>query len=577
MKKTSAILLLCLLALSLWACAPEEDDTAPLLMATLSSDKTFITGENTAVLLRDYPVGGTSSGQFAVPTEYCFVDFDRDGTDEMVVNISDDYGILLVLRAVGYDVYGYEFGVRAMHSIKTDGSFIGSNGAASIYYCALTFEGNRPSLTYTAVKDSTAGRFELEGGECSIQELNEYINDWEQKEDIQWIPCEVSPVETDPVPTETDPASAETDPASTGIVPAETEPVQTAPPAHRADTVDLSQYVSVRFSGVNLSGRAEAEFDKERFLLDHIHNITYDPANLAVYQELYGGTDISAASAILKYIRVDVTPHSRLANGDAVELMWNIDTEKVQTYFLLDYICSPRSFPVSGLPEAESFDPFDSVEVSFSGIAPFGEAHFYDYEPHYGGLYSIAPETGLKNGDKVTVRFSCESKNEMIASWGEYPASTEKIFTVSGLPTYVLSPEEIPDEDFDKLVARAADMVWVSGFGIYRDAEFCGSYFYTAKDQPAHGIHFLKWCGSPVGNAICFVFRHPRDIWEDAPMVYTVYALENLQLDESGSLINNRHEMWKLSVEYASAEELRTEFVDRLGDIMHCLDCTTFD
>jgi len=575
MKKAIAIGLACLLVMSLWACAPEEDVTTPLLMAVLNSDKTFITGENTAILLQDYPVGGASSGQLAVPTEYCFVDFDRDNTDEMVVNISDDYGIFLVLRAVGYDVYGFEFGIRAMHSIKTDGSFIASNGAASVYYCELAFDENQPNVVYTAVKDSTADHFELDGRVCSMQELNEYINDWEQKEDVQWIPCAVSPTETEPPPAEVETIPIETDPAAT--IPTETEQVQTTPPAHSTTTVDLSQYVSVHFSGVNLGGRSNVEFDKERFLLDHIHNISYNPANLAVYRELYGNTDVSAASAILKYIHVDTAPGTKLSNGDSVELVWNIDTEKVQTYFLLDYICPSRSFPVSGLPEAASFDPFDSIDVSFSGTAPFGEAHFFDFDPHPSGIYSIAPETGLKNGDQVTVHFSCREKEEMISLHGEYPSATEMTFTVSGLPTYVQSPDEIPAADFDKLVSYAADMVWVTGFGVYQDAEFCGCYFYTAKDQPAHGVHFLKWCGTPVGNAVCFVFRHPRDSENDAPTVYTVYALENLQLDENGSLINNRHEMWKYSDDYTSVEELRAEFSDRLSDVMRCLDCTNFD
>ena len=37
------------------------------------------------------------------------------------------------------------------------------------------------------VKDSTMNRFELNNQECSIEELNEYINDWHLKKNIKWI------------------------------------------------------------------------------------------------------------------------------------------------------------------------------------------------------------------------------------------------------------------------------------------------------------------------------------------------------------------------------------------------------
>lgn len=161
-----------------------------ILQSVFRNEKTFITERNEATYLKDYSVGNgsLSTPLLATPTEYAFVDLDEDHVEELIVNISADYGAYLVLRCNGLDVFGYEFGAKVLQSLKTDGSFMGSNGAGINYYCRLTFEGNEKSILYTAIKDSTMNRFELNGEECSIESLNEYINDWNLKEKAQWTP-----------------------------------------------------------------------------------------------------------------------------------------------------------------------------------------------------------------------------------------------------------------------------------------------------------------------------------------------------------------------------------------------------
>ena len=135
-----SVLLICAIVLTMGSCSSRKDNSKDLLTAVFNNEKTFITEKGEAVLLKNYAVGNgaLATPLYANPVEFVFVDFDDDKTDEMVINISADYGTYLVLHCNGLDVYGYEFGARALQVLKIDGSFMGSNGAGSNYYCKLT-------------------------------------------------------------------------------------------------------------------------------------------------------------------------------------------------------------------------------------------------------------------------------------------------------------------------------------------------------------------------------------------------------------------------------------------------------
>lgn len=545
------------------ACSSQKDNSKDLLTAVLNNEKTFITEKGEAVLLKNYAVGNgeLATPLYANPVEYVFVDFDEDKTDEMVINISSDYGGYLVLHCNGLDVYGYEFGVRALQALKTDGSFMGSNGAASNYYCRLTFDDNKANVTYTAIKDSTMNQFELNGKECSIEELNEYINDWNLKKAVEWIKLKDNAEDTSKDPTNDDTGNND-------------ESTST----NNSAKINLNNYISVEFEGDNLAGYGSVTFDKEQFLLDHIGNISFNKENVQVYRELYGNTDKSAANAIIKYISVSLDKRNKLSNGDTVKTVWKIDTEKVETYFVWDYVCTSESFTVSGLKDADTFDPFEKVEVTFSGTAPYGTASAYNFGSDYGGTYKVSPNKNLKNGDKVTVTYSCSDKATMVANYGKYPSTFEKTYTVSGLNTYVQSIAELTTEQQNKLVSDARSKIWVLGYGNYTDAKYCGEYFYTAKGKEAHGVQFLSWCGTPVGNAVCFVFEHPEEIGvANSPNVYTVITLENLLINEQGELVYNRHDMSQMSNHYESKESLKNAFVGVFDEIMNCSNNVKFN
>lgn len=342
--------------------------------------------------------------------------------------------------------------------------------------------------------------------------------------------------------------------------------------------INLNNYISVDFEGDNLAGYASVTFDKEQFLLDHIDNVSYNKENLQVYRELYGNTDKSAANDLIRYISVSLDKNNKLSNGDTVRIIWKIDNEKIETYFVCDYAYTSETITVAGLKDANTFNPFEKIEVSFSGVSPYGVADVYNYGPDYRGIYKVMPNKNLKNGDKVTVTYSCSDKANMIANYGVYPSTFEKTYTVSGLDAYVQSITELSNEQQNKLVSDAIRKIWVLGYGNYKEAKYCGNYFYTAKGQPAHGVHFFAWCGTPVGNTVCFVFEHPKEIGVDnSPNVYTVIMLSNLLINEKGELIYNMHEMTQMDSTYESKASLESAFVGVYDEIMYCSNNVTFN
>lgn len=91
-------------------------------------------------------------------------------------------------------------------------------------------------------------------------------------------------------------------------------------------------------------------------------------------------------------------------------------------------------------------------------------------------------------------------------------------------------------------------------------------------------FHFLSWCGTPVGNAVCFVFDHPEEIGvANSPNVYTVINLENLLINEQGEFVYNRHDMSQMNNPYESKESLKSAFVGVFDEIMNCSNTVKFN
>ncbi len=208
--------------------------------------------------------------------------------------------------------------------------------------------------------------------------------------------------------------------------------------------IDLNNYIDVDFEGYNTIGHVEMEFDRDKLESDYGKRI-----------------DSSMKKFIANFnFKIDKAEH--LSNDDVVTLSWDYDADEIKEEYGVVVIAEEKKYTVSGLKDLETFDPFEGVEVEFSGIAPMGSA-LISKTPNSNGLsYSLSSyNNDLKNGDSVvvTVSYGQQSEEEYADKYGRIPAVKEKSFVVSGLDEYIMSYEDIPVEIQNKMKGQAEDII----------------------------------------------------------------------------------------------------------------------
>lgn len=106
----------------------------------------------------------------------------------------------------------------------------------------------------------------------------------------------------------------------------------------------------------------------------------------------------------------------------------------------------------------DSFDPFDSLAVAFVGADQAGQVSLsYGGDEFSSSDFSCAPDSGLKNGDTVTVSLSAdaadryEKENE-----GAKLKETKKDYTVSGLSAAGTLPQPAAAADGDFVLPESS-------------------------------------------------------------------------------------------------------------------------
>ncbi len=158
-------------------------DTKQLLLNVMNNKQKFIDEDNNEVYFKDFKI---VENQTAKVDKYAFVDMDKDGTEELVIYTTSDYGAYVILHYENNKVYGYMIGVRSLENLKTDGSFMGSSGANSNEYSRMTFNKNSYSIKTEAVYDGTDKIYKINNEKVSEKEIKEYVENWNKKENVSW-------------------------------------------------------------------------------------------------------------------------------------------------------------------------------------------------------------------------------------------------------------------------------------------------------------------------------------------------------------------------------------------------------
>lgn len=252
-------------------------------------------------------------------------------------------------------------------------------------------------------------------------------------------------------------------------------------------TINLDQYVNVTFEGYNGYGRAFAEVDwegiKDKYgsKLSYKKNAFSENGSLSLY---YHPVDLMS-----EYVTVSIDQTSELSNKDVVKYTWSIDEEELAYYLKCKMKFEDKTVSVSGLEEIDTFDPFSDVSVTYSGVAPMGTAAI-EYNGAIFDTYDFYCEnnSGLSNGDTITVHLTEYDMGDMAESYGMIPSAREKTYTVTGLAEYASSISDMDDAATASMKRKAEEIIleYTSGWTFERgldSVKYVGDYLQVAKDH----------------------------------------------------------------------------------------------
>lgn len=271
----------------------------------------------------------------------------------------------------------------------------------------------------------------------------------------------------------------------------------------KTKTIDLSTYTSVSYEGYNGYGKAELQFDRERFLSDWRKKIRFGRGRLARSYKRAARGDDPADFLYERFLEVsadlDTKERADLKNGDAVQLHWSLDKDDdrdIRKTFGVKLKHEDQSFTVEGLEEIRTFDPFAQIALRLDGTSPNGRASL-EIQDDSNFIRELTIELDkrddLKNGDSVTASIDEERVSYFIQKHGIAPSPLKKEYKIENLAAYAEKDSEVPEELLEKMKKDTmdklqAELAWQSNSGVsYSGAEYIGNYFLNAKKEGRSG------------------------------------------------------------------------------------------
>lgn len=275
-------------------------------------------------------------------------------------------------------------------------------------------------------------------------------------------------------------------------------------------SINLNKYLDISFDGYNTVGDVVVSFDQEKFESDYGEKLQKS-ANKSghVYNSdkrdgLSGNLNLnvneySSADAFLaECVNGSVDKAQGVSNGDSVTYTWSCNDEYASRIYGYKLKYKDITVKVSGLKEAETFDPFQGVEVSFEGLSSSGRATVNinaDKNKTPDLKYELDKDSELSNGDVVTVTVKDSDYNSPIdyclKQYGKIPSPLEKKFKVEGLNTYITNTSQISKASLKNMKKQAEDVYRATVANDWDDSEklkslkYIGNYLLVHKSMDA--------------------------------------------------------------------------------------------
>ena len=278
--------------------------------------------------------------------------------------------------------------------------------------------------------------------------------------------------------------------------------------------VDVSKYVSIEYSGYDGYATADVYLDEWGLyaeIMEATGKRNFDYSDLDDYTDLLGnGITVAAA---MDTIELTLDKEANISNGDVITATITYDNE-IANEVDIEFEGETVSITAGGLETVHEVDPFDGLNVTFTGISPYGYVE-YEYtgtdsyvESYY---FSADQYNNLKNGDKVTIKYDTTDENTM---WYGYVATVKEMtYEVTGLQEYVAAYGDINEDFITKLKGETEDTI----------------YAYVANNYSnSYSLSNLEYAG--------YIFsytKHPEDYPWYTNCIYVIYKGDVAKADNS--------------------------------------------
>ncbi len=288
---------------------------------------------------------------------------------------------------------------------------------------------------------------------------------------------------------------------------------------NRKTTINLQDYVKVKFDGYDTVGTASIEFDDDAFYED-----VKKSRKVKKEMEKAGALDIedsedweelaeamqSAMSAYSFASGLDwkLDKDEKLSNGDKVTVTFAFDNEKAAESGI-KFLGEKAEFTVKGLKKVKEVDPMADITVEFSGTSPECSAEVVNNsteEVLQDVYYQLSKSYDIAKGEKVTVSVDYDEDMEeyYLAQYGCKLTNTSKEFTCDKVDEYVSKIQDIDADAMAKIQKQASDVI--------------NAYFADAKDSFVAGKINFEGC--------YFLAAKDLSTWGSKNILYVVYSSE---------------------------------------------------
>lgn len=283
---------------------------------------------------------------------------------------------------------------------------------------------------------------------------------------------------------------------------------------------DAMEYVSVSFTGYNGNGEVDLDVDYDS-MIEAVIGEEPDDDSYEKFSEWMNEYLIYDEG-----IEVSCSPKDGLSNGDTVTVTVSLSETAAKKV-----TGESKKFTVSGLPEIETVDIFKDISLRYEGIVgEYTRVHLdklSDNQILQDCRFDIEPESGIKNGDVVTVTIT--NTDALAEKHLCAPAETSRTFTVSGLDEYLTDADLLPEDKIRDIIAQYVPASQEEDDFIfsYSESVYYKTYFCVGKEN-----HIL----ADINRLEIYVCSDQYMNGEYRWTVYTPLILRNIILKADGTI-----------------------------------------